>query len=66
MKKIISVLLCMILILSSLSVMALAKDTNSLRFGDDGKFTVLQITDPQDDAAIAHGLIEFIEEAIEM
>ena len=66
MKKFISVLLCMILILSSLSVMALAKDTNSLRFGADGKFTVLQITDTQDDAYIAYGLIEFIEKAIDL
>ena len=37
MKKFISVLLCVILILSSLSVVAFAKDTNTLRFGEDGK-----------------------------
>lgn len=66
MKKFISVLLCVILVICSLSVAAFAQGDNKLRFGKDGKFTVLQITDPQDDAAIAHGLIEFIEEAIDL
>lgn len=66
MKKFISVLLCVILILSSLSVVTFAEDTNTLRFGEDGKFTVLQITDPQDDAHIAYGLVEFIEKAIDL
>ena len=63
MKKIISVLLCVILILCSVSVAAFAEDSNELRFGADGKFTVLQITDTQDDAVLANGLVEFIEKA---
>ena len=66
MKKIISVLLCVILVLCTLSAGAVAKEVPALRFGDDGKFTILQITDPQDDAHIAYGLIEFIEEAIDL
>lgn len=66
MKKFISVLLCVILVLCSLSVAAFAEDSNELRFGADGKFTVLQITDTQDDAYIAYGLIEFIEKAIDL
>ncbi len=66
MKKIISVLLCIILVLCSLSVAAFAKDSDELRFGKDGKFTVLQLTDTQDDAVLAYGLVEFIEKAIDL
>ncbi len=65
MKKIISVFLCVCLIFSCFVFGVNAEDDGALRFGDDGKFTVLQITDPQDDAYIAHGLVEFIEKAIE-
>ena len=63
MKKIISVLLSVSLLVSCFAFGASAED-DALRFGVDGKFTVLQITDPQDDAYIAHGLKEFIEKAI--
>ena len=42
-----------------------AAEDNTLRFGDDGKFTILQITDTQDDHCLADGLVEFIEESIE-
>ncbi len=65
MKKLISVLLSICLVFSCFVFGANAVDDGALRFGDDGKFTVLQITDPQDDAYIAHGLVEFIEKAIE-
>ncbi|MBQ3498094.1 MAG: metallophosphoesterase [Clostridia bacterium] len=64
MKKIISVLLSVCL-LASCFVFGASAENKALRFGSDGKFTVLQITDPQDDAYIAHGLKEFIEKAIE-
>lgn len=64
MKKIISVLLSVCL-LCSCFVFGVSAEDDALRFGDDGKFTVLQITDPQDDAYPAHGLKEFIEKAIE-
>ena len=66
MKKFISILLCVILVFCSASVVAFAENSNELRFGDDGKFTILQITDPQDDAHIAYGLVEFIEKAIDL
>ncbi len=66
MKKFVSVMLCIILVVCSLSVAAFAQDSAELRFGKDGKFTVLQITDPQDDAALAYGLVEFIEKAIDL
>ena len=64
MKKIISVLICACMLVSCF-VFGASADDNALRFNSDGKFTVLQITDPQDDAYIAHGLKEFIEKAIE-
>ncbi len=64
MKKIISLLLCVCMLISCFVFGASAED-NALRFGSDGKFTILQLTDPQDDAYIAHGLKEFIEKAIE-
>ncbi len=64
MKKIISVLLCVCLVVSCFAFGASAED-NTLRFGADGKFTVLQITDPQDDHYPAHGLKDFIEKSIE-
>ncbi|MBO5359430.1 MAG: metallophosphoesterase [Clostridia bacterium] len=64
MKKIISVLFSVSLLVSCFVFGASAED-DALRFGADGKFTVLQITDTQDDAYIAHGLKEFIEKAIE-
>ena len=62
MKKIISVLLCVFL-LTSCFIFGVGAEDDALRFGEDGKFTVLQITDPQDDAYPAHGLKEFIEKA---
>ena len=36
-----------------------------LKFGADGKFTILQISDPQDDAYPAHELDDFIRKSIE-
>lgn len=41
------------------------EELTRLSFGADGKFTVLQLTDPQEDACLADGLIEFIEKSIE-
>ncbi len=64
MKKLISLLLCVCMLVSCFVFGASAED-DALRFGSDGKFTILQLTDPQDDAYIAHGLKEFIEKAIE-
>lgn len=64
MKKIAGIFLSITVFLSCLAFGAGASD-NSLRFGSDGKFTVLQITDPQDDHYPAHGLAGFIKKAIE-
>lgn len=64
MKKIISIFLSVAVFLTCLAFGASASDS-ALRFGTDGEFTVLQITDPQDDHYPAHGLADFIKKAIE-
>ncbi len=64
MKKIISIIISLC-VLSSFFVFSANASEDVLRFGADGKFTVLQITDPQDDHYLAHGLVEFIKKAIE-
>ena len=63
MKKIMSFLLA-VLIASSFSFLAVADD-DGLRFGDDGTFTVLQISDPQDDHYPAYDMVNFIKLAVE-
>lgn len=66
MKKIISILLAVSL-LFSFCITASAENKNiELCFGDDGKFTVLQISDPQDDHYPAYDLINFIKLSIEL
>lgn len=60
-------LLCLILTISllfSFCVSASAQDSE-LRFGDDGKFTVLQISDPQDDHYPAYDMVNLIKISIE-
>lgn len=63
MKKIISIFLATIFIFS-LCVCANA-ESNELKFGADGKFTVLQISDPQDDHNPAYDLVKFLELSID-
>lgn len=63
MKRLISVLLAVSLVFS-LCIFASAED-DELNFGADGKFTVLQISDPQDDHYPAYDLVNFIKLAIE-
>ena len=62
MKKILSILLA-VSMLFSFCVFANAED-NQLKFGSDGKFTVLQISDPQDDHNPAYDLVNFIKISI--
>ncbi len=63
MKKFISILLAVSLVLS-FGIFANAED-GGLKFGADGKFTVLQISDPQDDHYPAYDMVNFIRLAIE-
>lgn len=64
MKRTIAILLALLL-LFTLSANALADDAAALSFGDKDTFTVLQISDPQDDAYPAHELNRFLTEAIQ-
>lgn len=63
MKKIISILLA-VSFLFSFCVIANAED-NTLKFGSDGKFTVLQISDPQDDHNPAYDMVNFVKLSID-
>lgn len=64
MKKTISIFLALMLAFS-LCVCANAENTDELRFGSDGKFTVLQISDPQDDHYPAYDMVNLIKISIE-
>lgn len=63
MKKLTSILLA-VSIVFSFCIFASAED-KELKFGADGKFTVLQISDPQDDHYPAYDLVNFIKLAVE-
>ena len=67
MKKLISLCLCLLLVLSAGSLLCFAEETDApaLKFGDDGKFTILHLTDTQDDQYPAHELKPFLEKAVE-
>ncbi len=64
MKKLFSVMLVVAFIVSCFALTVSAQG-NAFEFGADGKFTVLQISDPQDDRYPAHGMAEFVKKAIE-
>ena len=67
-KKSIAILLCLLLLLSAGSVLGFAAQepaASQLKFGEDGKFTILHLTDTQDDQYPAHELRPFLEKAIE-
>lgn len=63
MKKIISLFLA-VMFLFSLCICANAEN-NELKFGSDGKFTILQISDPQDDHNPAYDMVNLIKLSIE-
>lgn len=65
MKKFIALVISICMVFSCVVFGASAKEDKNLRFGNDGKFKILQITDTQDDRYIADGLVEFIEKSIE-
>ena len=64
-KKSLAILLTAVLFCGIFSFGASAKSQATLSFGADGKFTILQISDPQDDQYPAHELNGFIRRAIE-
>ena len=63
MKKIISVIFAVIFVFS-LCICANA-ESRELKFGSDGKFTILQISDPQDDHNPAYDLVEFLKLSVD-
>lgn len=63
MKKIISIFLA-VAFMFSVCICANA-ETGELKFGSDGKFTILQISDPQDDHNPAYDLVEFLKLSID-
>lgn len=60
-----ALLLTLVLVLSPTAVLPAGAQTSPLRFGGDGTFTVLQITDPQDDHHPARDMLNLIELSIE-
>ncbi|MBQ4625810.1 MAG: metallophosphoesterase, partial [Clostridia bacterium] len=63
MKKTISIILAVSFMLSFCTI-ANAEE-NELKFGADGKFTLLQISDPQDDHYPAYDMVNLIKLSIE-
>lgn len=64
MKKLFCIILAITMLLC-VSLSANAETNSSLSFGDDGKFVILHISDPQDDRYAAYDLINFVTLAIE-
>ena len=64
MKKLFCFILAAAMLLC-IPVSANAENEPSLSFGDDGKFVILNISDPQDDHHTAYDLINFVTLAIE-
>ncbi|MBR6785616.1 MAG: metallophosphoesterase [Clostridia bacterium] len=64
MKKLLCVILAAAMLLC-IPVSANAEDGKALSFGDDGKFVILHISDPQDDRYAAYDLINFMKLSIE-
>ena len=65
-RRLIAVCLSLLLMLAALAIPAFAADdAPALRFRDDGTFTILHLTDTQDDQYPAKELRPFLEKAIE-
>lgn len=64
MKKLVSVILAVSMLFCA-CVTVTAESPETLSFGDDGTFTVLQISDPQDDQNAAYDMVNFVKLAIE-
>lgn len=64
MKKFVCVILSLTL-LFCIPVSVTAEENDALRFGSDREFTILHITDPQDDRYAAYDLVNFVKLAID-
>ncbi len=67
MKKIISLILCLTLMLSAFALCTSAADSEqkTLKFGSDGKFKIMQINDTQDTHNLNKRTAELLKKAIE-
>lgn len=65
MKKIISVVLCVLMLATTLCFgVSAEKDFGKLQFNDDGSFKILQVADLQDNMQLNGAVKAFLEEAI--
>ena len=65
MKKIISVVLCVVMLMATLCFGVSAKDDYSkLQFNNDGNFRIMQVADLQDDMLLNGAVKEFLKEAL--
>lgn len=65
MKKLVSIVIAAAMLLSCVVTVSAQSEEAALQFGSDGQFTVLQISDPQDDHYPAYDMVNFIKLAIE-
>lgn len=66
MKKLICFIVCAAMLLGCCVFATAEQEKDALQFGSDGKFTVLQITDPQDDHYPAYDMVNLIKISIDM
>ena len=65
MKKIISVVLCVVMLMATLCFGVSAKEEfGTLKFNDDGNFRIMQVADLQDDMLLNGAVKEFLKEAL--
>lgn len=65
MKKLISVVLCVVMLTAALCFGVTAqKDSGKLQFNDDGNFRIMQVADLQDDMQLNGAVKEFLKEAL--
>ena len=66
MKKILAFFMAAIVIFSFAAIPASAQtDDSVLKFGEDGKFRILQLTDIQDNAFLEYATLQFISDIVE-
>lgn len=65
MKKVISVLLALVLLFAVAASCFAAKEKTALSFRADGSFTILQLTDTQDDHHPAWDMLNLVKRAVE-
>ena len=65
MKKIISIILSVAMLLGFAAMPASAETDKTLKFGEDGKFRILQFADIQDNAFLEYATYQFIRDSVE-